>query len=405
MEIGFVSFNQEALNRANKVMRLLQGEGAIDELGMGRIRDMFSNMMFPGMSVLQTRAKYFLLMPSLYAFLERTRIADSRIARQKIREYEISITRRLMEGSPGEAGIIGADSLGRGAGYVKYDPAYIYQAGMETYGLVRSSGNLYAMLAERSALYANTPSKQTGNEDCGDDSDDLAGFEPCFLSCGETYSFNGKEPLAITLTRKEAEFLRQRIVATQPNSLLGYILDNELYYLADVKTFEELDNLLHSAVTPDLYRIYKLALRYSCFANLLRMRYCILYDLGVEANDVAIELSRKFEDYLHDYAGELTPDAIDEILAQTIGRVTDRSSVNFCRDAVRALCLDDNFETLDRLIVLREQAIKGSRRSKLTNSKDFEKGKPFELSAPMAFRWNTIVRTTINDIREGLNHE
>lgn len=128
-------------------MKLLQEEGAIDELGMGRIRDMFSNMMFPGMSVLQTRAKYFLLMPSLYAFLERTRITDSRVARQKIREYEVSITRRLMEGSPGETGIIGADSLGRGAGYVKYDPAYIYQAGMETYGLVRSSGNLYAMLA------------------------------------------------------------------------------------------------------------------------------------------------------------------------------------------------------------------------------------------------------------------
>lgn len=344
-------------------------------------------------------------MPSLYAFLERTRITDSRVARQKIREYEVSITRRLMEGSPGETGIIGADSLGRGVGFVKYDPAYIYQAGMETYGLVRSSGNLYAMLAERSSLYANTPSKQTGNDDCGDDSDDLAGFEPSFLSCGEVYGFNEKEPLAITLNRKEAEFLRQRIVATQPNSLLGYILDNELYYLADVKTFEGLENLLQNAVTPDLYRIYKLALRYSRFASLLRMRYCILYDLGVEANDAAIELSRKFEDYLHKYAKELTPDAINEILALTVGRVTDRSSIDFCRDAVQALSLSDNFETLDRRIMLREQAIKGPRRSKLINSKDFEKGKPFELSAPMAFRWNTIVRNTINDIRDGLNHE
>lgn len=55
--------------------------------------------------------------------------------------------------------------------------------------------------------------------------------------------------------------------------------------------------------------------------------------------------------------------------------------------------------------MLREQAIKGPRRSKLINSKDFEKGKPFELSAPMVFRWNTIVRNTINDIRDGLNHE
>ncbi|MDE6134259.1 MAG: hypothetical protein K2F79_01635, partial [Muribaculaceae bacterium] len=56
MELGFVSFNQEALNRANKVMKLMQGQGAVDELGLGRIRDAFSNMMFPGMSVLQTHA-------------------------------------------------------------------------------------------------------------------------------------------------------------------------------------------------------------------------------------------------------------------------------------------------------------------------------------------------------------
>lgn len=71
METGFVSFNQEALNRANKVMKLLQGQGAIDELGLGRIRNAFSNTMFPGMSVLQTHAKYFLLMPALYSFLRR----------------------------------------------------------------------------------------------------------------------------------------------------------------------------------------------------------------------------------------------------------------------------------------------------------------------------------------------
>lgn len=81
MEIGFVSFNQEALNRANKVMKLLQGQGAIDELGLGRIRDAFSNTMFPGMSVLQTHAKYFVLMPALYAYLGKTRIADVREAR------------------------------------------------------------------------------------------------------------------------------------------------------------------------------------------------------------------------------------------------------------------------------------------------------------------------------------
>ena len=34
MEIGFVNLNQDALNKANKLMKLLQGQGAIDELGL-----------------------------------------------------------------------------------------------------------------------------------------------------------------------------------------------------------------------------------------------------------------------------------------------------------------------------------------------------------------------------------
>ena len=98
MEIGFVSFNQEALNRANKVMKLLQGQGAIDELGLGRIRDAFSNTMFPGLSVLQTHAKYFMLMPSLYAHLERKYISDTCEARKIVRDNEIKLTDRLMKG-------------------------------------------------------------------------------------------------------------------------------------------------------------------------------------------------------------------------------------------------------------------------------------------------------------------
>lgn len=116
MEIGFINFDQDSLNRVGKVMNLLQGKGAIDELGFGRMRDAFSNTMFPGMSTLQTRAKYFLLLPSLYSYLEKTNIKDSRDARAKIREYEILLTKRLIDGSDEKDkwGIIGANSLENG---------------------------------------------------------------------------------------------------------------------------------------------------------------------------------------------------------------------------------------------------------------------------------------------------
>ncbi|WP_408647239.1 DUF6361 family protein [Tessaracoccus coleopterorum] len=40
----------------------------MDELGIGQIRDVFSNVLFPGTSVTQTRARYLLLVP--WAFLK-----------------------------------------------------------------------------------------------------------------------------------------------------------------------------------------------------------------------------------------------------------------------------------------------------------------------------------------------
>lgn len=405
MEIGFVSFNQEALNRANKVMKLLQGQGAIDELGLGRIRDAFSNTMFPGMSVLQTHAKYFLLMPALYAYLERTRIADSREARDIVRKYEIQMTHRLADGSDEDTvGIIGADMLRRGEGYVKYDPSYVYQAGMETYGLIPRGGNIYATLAERSAIYQNSPKKQTGCENGADDSDDMTGNRQIFVTCGKDYEFGSKEKLCIALDRREAEFLKRKIVTSTPGSLLSYLLDSGIYEsVTEEHTFERLGTLIED-IPDELHHTYVLALRYSRFACLLRVRYAMLYNLAVGADEAAQAEQRRFDEMLCSHSQEFTPKAIDEIIQSVSSRVTEESCKTFIQKSAE-LISENNFSELDRHIALREKTIKGLKRSKLINAKEFEPGKPFESPKMMAYRWDTIVRTVLSEIKEGLNNE
>ena len=407
MEIGFVSFNQEALNRANKVMKLLQGQGAIDELGLGRIRDAFSNIMFPGMSVLQTHAKYFLLMPALYAYLEKTRIADIREARVIVREQEIKMTYRLVDGSSIDAkGIIGADILkeSRGAKYVKYDPAYVYQAGMETYGLIPRGGNIYATLAERSAIYQNMPKKHKGNEATDDDSDDLTGNRQIFRVCGENYDFSHREPLDIRLTRREAEFLKNQVIRNTPGSLLSYLLDSGLYQTATDYLFENLGDVLQANIPDELYRMYELALRYSRFAWLLRIRYAMLYDIAVGATEAAAKERSSFNARLSEFQKEFSPDAIDEIIRFVSPKVIEESCKVFIRTSAKLIAEEDFYE-LDCQIELREKTIKGLRRSKLLNAKEYKQGKPFESPTMMAFRWNTIVRTVLNEIKEGLRNE
>ena len=407
MEIGFVSFNQEALNRANKVMKLLKGQGAIDELGLGRIRDAFSNMMFPGLSTLQTHAKYFLLMPSLYAYLEKTRISDSREARAKVRENEVALTERLIAGSPeGTTGIIGADTLRSRDGFVKYDPAYVYQAGMETYGLVPRGGNVYAFLAERSAQYQSTPKKHRGNEESGDDSEDLTGSRQIFKTCGLSYDFRSKEPLSIALSHKEAEFLKRHMVAATHGSLLSYLLDSGLYENIPDRNFDsdDLGEFLKDNVPDELYRTYSLALRYSRFAYLLRLRYAMQYNVLVGAEEAAEKESAEFIHIQTDYSDEFTPDAINEIVQFVSSRVSEETCKTFISKCAY-LITEKNYEELDRQIALREKTIKGIKRSKLINYKEMQKGRPFDLPAPMAFRWNTIVKKVLSEIKEGMRNE
>ena len=66
------------------ILEAFKEHEARGELGIGVVRDAFSDMLFPGTSTIQTRAKYFLFVPwlffiryitpacILFIFLERT---------------------------------------------------------------------------------------------------------------------------------------------------------------------------------------------------------------------------------------------------------------------------------------------------------------------------------------------
>ena len=63
MQLGWIDFSKTERNKILSVLDLLSQEGTLDELGIAPIRDGFSNLFFPGTSTIQTRAKYFFLVP------------------------------------------------------------------------------------------------------------------------------------------------------------------------------------------------------------------------------------------------------------------------------------------------------------------------------------------------------
>lgn len=66
MKLGFINFSSEEQLKMHQVIQAIQEHQAIDELGLGRIRDAFSNKLFPGISTLHNRAKYYAILPSLF---------------------------------------------------------------------------------------------------------------------------------------------------------------------------------------------------------------------------------------------------------------------------------------------------------------------------------------------------
>ena len=104
------------------------------------------------------------------------------------------------------------------------------------------------------------------------------------------------------------------------------------------------------------------------------------------------------------YADEFTPASITEIVQFVSSRVSEETCKTFISKCAY-LIADKNYEELDRQIALREKTIKGIKRSKLINYKEMQKGRPFDLPAPMVFRWNTIVKKVLSEIKEGMQNE
>jgi len=80
----------------------------LDELGLGTVRDVLADALFPGTSTIQTRARYFLFIPWIYRRLEALHFSSSRVA-QQARKQELGLVEALVS-SPDPDGVIGREA-------------------------------------------------------------------------------------------------------------------------------------------------------------------------------------------------------------------------------------------------------------------------------------------------------
>ena len=403
MQIGFVNFNTEEKKRVAKMMQLLQESEAIEELGIGRVRDHFSNTLFPGTSTLHHHAKYFVVMPSLYyhtAFKSRKFQNLAEVSRY-IKEAEVQITRQMAKWDNNqinttETGITGIntlkDALNDYNKYVKYDPAYIYGSGLARYGIIPDTGVERLILELNKKHFADPHNKGAlKNEDTTEDAGDLTGDKQVIKTCGESYDFFNGKTMTLALTEKEASFMKDRIHSSCDGTMLAYLIDSK-YELPERIGYFEIEELL-SELDPKVVNVYKKSVLFSKLMHLIDWRFNYSYFDSFGNTDEAEVCKDEYEKLLVEYKEVILNEGAFKALFDYT-RSIDMMLTEFCEACYKAI-IGGEPTRVDQLVKAREHTVKRER-SKIGNSayKNQGRGKPL----PNTFRWETV-RTMVNEIR------
>ncbi len=216
--IAWLDVSAEEQRKAREFIALFTQPESRDELGIGQVRDVFSNILFPGTSVIQTRARYFLYVPWLYLEGQRRGKSGQELARwAAARERKlIEVLRAAGTASGDIEGLIGRVASER----LKILPSSIYWNGMITFGILR-----HDVAAEQLG------DGRVGLE--GGESDELAGRDFSTWSPsipGPPGGFPETVDTAFALRPDEARWLAERICQSPAtrDSLLARIVSGHV---------------------------------------------------------------------------------------------------------------------------------------------------------------------------------
>jgi hypothetical protein len=229
--LGWIHLSQADRDRVGTVLDMLRPEGMVDELGLSTIRDALANVMFPGISTIQTRAKYFFIVPYIiweYQYLpQKNRKEKNASSYLRQREYEImwelADTYRAIDGS----GVIGATK--KKPQKIARRPSTIYWGGLATFGIIDTRGlSVEAYLKQTfRGRFTDLLSEREGDDGPADDPD--AAYERT-SGIRVTPPSKWTLDLRLELTKEEAQILKSRIMDKAGHRLLGQLLKDDILW-------------------------------------------------------------------------------------------------------------------------------------------------------------------------------
>lgn len=293
MQIGWVDFSKTERDKVVSILRLLGTQTALDELGIGTVRDAFSDMLFPGISTLQTRAKYFVILPYLFAQAENHRFKHRRDVLAYIHNEEFTLVKTLVKNSGPEAyGIVGSRNMEK---MVKMKPSSIYWNGLRTVGILRypniSLDEACEIVLRNERIKCEVTLKTESADEAADDTDALAGKTVLFSPIVPDYDV--QKDATIELTKKEAQYLYDHFLDSPAtcNSLTAYMLREKIRF----PSFWEIP---YATIPSDISDAVHLAQEFAEFIYGAHLLYNIIYADGCGIHDDEVEAIRaEFKGY------------------------------------------------------------------------------------------------------------
>ncbi|WP_295619060.1 DUF6361 family protein [uncultured Methanobrevibacter sp.] len=391
MELGWIDFSKSEREKILNVLDLLTELGVLDELGIAPIRDRFSDLFFPGTSTIQTRAKYFFIVPYALKDLELNNEKSFSKLKRNLDDTEEKCARTLLDINFHERGIIGRRSIAANK-WVKRTPASIYWAGLRKYQIFRANISIdqYIKIIAFQKQKKSNILKLGNNEDNEEEHDDKnagVGQKVHFLNI-PSYNPKWKNEFDMNLTPEEGQFLKSQIISSCGDSMMVHILKDNMYEILEYASFRDLKGIIGKfpeKIQKDYYR----ARSFSEFIFVLRVIYNLIVSEG--ENETA---KKEFASLKPDLSNFAQVD-IEEIFASLkIYNPHLRTFLIKSRDLMK----NEDYEGLKNIIKSRELMLKGQNRSKTAHPGEFDKDLWFA-GGYLDYRFNNA-KNIIRDIFE-----
>jgi hypothetical protein len=211
--VGWLDYNDDAARKMNETLRALDEPSTLDSLGLGSIRDAFSDLIAPGTSTIHTRLRYFLFIAWICQRIEKSDTSATQFA-SRLRNDEATLIECLRNG--GEKSGVQGYASGKN---LKRMPSSAYWGGLRIWGIRKRDWSIADYGRNITRLRASR--KADGADETISNSlttiwNDMPQAPADFLSASIDFK----------LTSEEAQFIIQRIRESNPKSLLAFLCSN-----------------------------------------------------------------------------------------------------------------------------------------------------------------------------------